>query len=53
MALLFTRVAADLDARHRESAEESLVDVVHLMAAAVEEDLKGGARAGGRRDPGW
>lgn len=39
---LLYRVSADLDARYRESAEESLVDVAHLLAAVIEDDLGSG-----------
>jgi two-component system sensor histidine kinase CreC len=39
VSLLLYRVASDLDPRYRESAEESLVDVAHLLAASVETDM--------------
>jgi two-component system sensor histidine kinase CreC len=31
------RLLADIDPRYRESAEESLVEVAHLMAAQIEQ----------------
>lgn len=37
--LLLYRVATDLDSRYRESAEESLVDTAHILAAFVETDM--------------
>jgi two-component system sensor histidine kinase CreC len=43
VGFLLYRVSADLDARYRESAEESLVDVAHLLAAVVEEELGSGS----------
>ncbi len=39
VGFLLYRVSADLDARYRESAEESLVDVAHLLAAVIEDEL--------------
>jgi two-component system sensor histidine kinase CreC len=42
VVLVLYRVGTDLDARYRESAEESLVDVAHLLAAAIEEELRTG-----------
>ena len=42
VGFLLYRVSADLDARYRESAEESLVDVAHLLAAVIEDDLGSG-----------
>jgi two-component system sensor histidine kinase CreC len=41
-AFLLYRVLADLDPRYRESAEESLVDVAHLAASLVEQDVRDG-----------
>jgi len=40
-ALLY-RVVNDLDTRYRESTEESLVDIAHLLAALVEADIRDG-----------
>ena len=34
---LMQRLLADIDPRYRESAEESLVETAHLLAAAVEQ----------------
>lgn len=42
VAFLLYRVSTDLDARYRESAEESLVDTAHLLASLVENDLNEG-----------
>ncbi len=42
VAFLLYRVGADVDARYRESAEESLVDVAHLLAAVIEDELTSG-----------
>jgi len=42
---LLYRVSADLDARYRESAEESLVDVAHLLASVIEDDFGSGGLA--------
>jgi len=42
VGFLLFRVSADLDARYRESAEESLVDVAHLLAAVIEDELGSG-----------
>ncbi|MEN6585737.1 MAG: two-component system sensor histidine kinase CreC [Sulfuricella sp.] len=42
VAFLLYRVSADLDARYRESAEESLVDTAHLLASLVETDMREG-----------
>ena len=36
-ALLMWRLLADIDPRYRESAEESLVEVAHLVAAQIEQ----------------
>ncbi|MCE2645711.1 MAG: hypothetical protein LW835_10955 [Burkholderiaceae bacterium] len=36
VGFMLTRVAADLDPRYRESAEESLVDTAHLLATLLE-----------------
>ncbi len=41
-AFLLYRVSADLDARYRESAEESLVDAAHLLAAVIENEMESG-----------
>jgi two-component system sensor histidine kinase CreC len=43
VGLLLYRVGADLDGRYRESAEESLVDTAHLLAAVIEDDLRSGS----------
>ncbi|MDP1610277.1 MAG: two-component system sensor histidine kinase CreC [Sulfuritalea sp.] len=40
VTLLLYRVATDLDPRYRESAEESLVDTAHLLAAFIETDMR-------------
>jgi len=40
--VLLYRVANDLDARYRESTEESLVDIAHLLAAMMEADMRDG-----------
>ncbi|MES2934264.1 MAG: two-component system sensor histidine kinase CreC [Pseudomonadota bacterium] len=40
VGLLLYRVATDIDSRYRESAEESLVDTAHLLAAFVETDMR-------------
>jgi two-component system sensor histidine kinase CreC len=40
VSILLYRVASDLDSRYRESAEESLVDTAHLLAAFVEADMR-------------
>jgi two-component system sensor histidine kinase CreC len=40
VGLLLYRVATDLDTRYRESAEESLIDTAHLLAAFVETDMR-------------
>src|SRR5215467_3946285 len=37
VAVLLWRLLADIDPRYRESAEESLVETAHLMAALVEQ----------------
>ena len=37
VALLMWRLLADIDPRYRESAEESLVEVAHLVAAQIEQ----------------
>jgi two-component system, OmpR family, sensor histidine kinase CreC len=37
VGVLMWRLLADIDPRYRESAEESLVETAHLMAAAVEQ----------------
>jgi two-component system sensor histidine kinase CreC len=42
VGVLLYRVSTDLDARYRESAEESLVDTAHLLAAFIEDDLRAG-----------
>lgn len=42
VGVLLYRVSTDLDARYRESAEESLVDTAHLLAAFIEDDLGAG-----------
>jgi len=41
VGFLLYRVSADLDTRYRESTEESLVDVAHLLAAVIEDELRG------------
>jgi two-component system sensor histidine kinase CreC len=40
VGFLLYRVSADLDTRYRESTEESLVDVAHLLAAVIEDELR-------------
>lgn len=40
VGVLLFRVASDLDSRYRESAEESLVDTAHLLAAFIETDMR-------------
>ncbi|MBI1891558.1 MAG: two-component system sensor histidine kinase CreC [Burkholderiales bacterium] len=40
VSVLLYRVAGDLDTRYRESAEESLVDTAHLLAAFIETDMR-------------
>jgi two-component system, OmpR family, sensor histidine kinase CreC len=42
VGLLLYRVAGDLDSRYRESAEESLVDTAHILAAFIETDMVNG-----------
>lgn len=42
VGFLLYRVSTDLDARYRESAEESLVDTAHLLAALVQTEVAGG-----------
>jgi two-component system, OmpR family, sensor histidine kinase CreC len=42
MAYLLYSLTTDLDPRYRESAEESLVETSHLMAALVEQDVRDG-----------
>ena len=37
VGLLMWRLLADIDPRYRESAEESLVETAHLMAAQIEQ----------------
>jgi len=37
VGVLMYRLLADIDPRYRESAEESLVETAHLLAAAVEQ----------------
>ena len=37
VGLLMYRLLADIDPRYRESAEESLVETAHLLAATVEQ----------------
>lgn len=53
VSLLLYRIATDLDPRYRESAEESLVDTAHLLAAIVETDMRAqqSAARGLRIDP--
>ncbi|MES2952527.1 MAG: two-component system sensor histidine kinase CreC [Pseudomonadota bacterium] len=43
MAAVLYHVVSDLDPRYRESAEESLVETSHVLAALVEQDVRGGA----------
>lgn len=43
MAFVLYRVVAELDPRYRESAEESLVETSHILAALVEQDVRDGA----------
>ena len=42
VALLMWRLLADIDPRYRESAEESLVETTHLLAALVEQGSQDG-----------
>jgi two-component system, OmpR family, sensor histidine kinase CreC len=42
VALLMWRLLADIDPRYRESAEESLVETAHLVAAQIEQRSQGG-----------
>lgn len=50
VAFLLYRIVDDLDTRYRESAEESLVETAHLLAALIERDVRGGElRAAGLR----
>lgn len=42
-AFLLYRVIAELDPRYRESAEESLVETSRLLAAFIEQDVRGAA----------
>jgi two-component system sensor histidine kinase CreC len=42
VAYLMYRVSVDLDPRYKESAEESLVDTAHLLAALIENDIRDG-----------
>jgi two-component system, OmpR family, sensor histidine kinase CreC len=51
IAFLLHRVLADLDPRYRESAEESLVETSQLVAALVEQDVRGGAIDVSRLEP--
>ena len=44
---LMWRLLADIDPRYRESAEESLVETAHLMAAQIEQRWDERAQAGG------
>lgn len=39
---LLYRVAADIDTRYRESAEDSLVDTAYLLASVIENDMRAG-----------
>jgi two-component system sensor histidine kinase CreC len=49
---LMWRLLADIDPRYRESAEESLVETAHLMAAAIEQRWDERARiVGGPAEP--
>ena len=43
LAAVLYHVVSDLDPRYRESAEESLVETSQLLAALVEQDVRGGA----------
>jgi two-component system sensor histidine kinase CreC len=51
IAFLLYRVVADIDPRYRESAEESLVETSQLLAALVEQDVRGGAIDTARLEP--
>jgi two-component system, OmpR family, sensor histidine kinase CreC len=42
VAYLMYRVSIDLDPRYKESAEDSLVDTAHLLAALIENDIRDG-----------
>jgi two-component system, OmpR family, sensor histidine kinase CreC len=49
---LMWRLLADIDPRYRESAEESLVEVAHLMASTIEQRWEERARiVGGPAEP--
>ncbi len=43
LAAVLYHVVSDLDPRYRESAEESLVETSQVLAALVEQDVRGGA----------
>ena len=43
VAFLLQRQLGDIDPRYRESAEESLVETAHLLAATIEEVSRDGA----------
>ena len=43
------RLLADIDPRYRESAEESLVETAHLMAAQIEQRARDGRQRSTRR----
>ncbi len=43
IAFALYRISEGLDLRYRESAEESLVETAHLLAALIEQDVRGGA----------
>ena len=50
MAPVVYRVVSDIDPRYRESAEESLVETSHVLAALVEQDIRDGVIDTARMD---
>ncbi len=50
LAAVLYHVVSDLDPRYRESAEESLVETSQVLAALVEQDVRGGALDTARLD---
>lgn len=51
IAFMLYRLVAEIDPRYRESAEESLVETSHLLAALVEQDVSAGAINTARLEP--
>lgn len=43
IAFMLQRIMDDIDPRYRESAEESQVEIAHLLAGLVEQDVRDGA----------